>query len=173
MYVREQPDLKDKKLTFAVSGKLWNRSLVMVDSETESLWSQLLGKAMEGDLKGTMLETFPSTMVDWKTWKTDHPDTTVLALSRTNRQFIREFHENVDRFVLGLRTLSVAKSYGFAALQKESVINDEFDDEPVMVVFRPDSAGGRAFIRKVEGRTLQFESEDQGKTLQDTETKSV
>jgi len=173
VYVREQPELKTKKLTFAVSGKLWNRSLVMVDSETKSLWSHLLGKAMEGELKDTVLETLPSTMVDWKSWKTDHPDTTVLALSRTSREFLREFHEDAGRFVLGLRTLTTAKSYGFAVLQKEPVVNDEFDGEPVVVVFRPDSAGGRAFIRKVAGRTLAFESADQGKAFKDDVTGSV
>ncbi|MFT5467539.1 MAG: hypothetical protein ACI8UO_002644 [Verrucomicrobiales bacterium] len=173
MYVREQPELKEKKLTFAVSGKLWNRSLVMVDSGTESLWSHLLGKAMDGELKGTILETLPSTMADWKSWKIDHPETTVLALKRTSREFVKEFHEDVDRFVLGLRTPLVAKSYGFGVLKEKRVINDEFDGEPVIVVFRPESAGGRAYSRKLEGKTLQFESTNEGKSLQDVGSKSM
>ncbi len=87
MYVREHSgsgkDEQAETLTLAVSGKLWNRSLVMVDTETESLWSHLLGKAMEGELKGTVLETLPATMVSWQSWKADHPATTVTASGMT------------------------------------------------------------------------------------------
>ena len=173
MYVREQPELEAKKLTFAVSGKLWNRSLVMVDSETGSLWSHLLGKAMEGEMEGTVLETLPSTMVDWKTWKADHPETTVLALSRTSGDFIKEFHEDANRFVLGLRTLTEAKSYSFSVLQKQPVVNDEFDGEPVVIVFRPERAGGRAFVRKAGEQTLRFEAADDGTAIKDVETGSI
>ena len=173
MYVREQSGQKEKALTFTVSGKLWNRSLVMLDEETESLWSHLLGEAMDGELKGTVLETLPSTMVDWKTWKTDHPDTTVIALKRTSREFVKAFHENAGRFVLGLRTLEKARSYGFDVLQKTPVVNDEFDGTPVVIVYRPESAGGRAFLRTVDGETLRFESSDAGKTIIDTESGST
>lgn len=173
MYVRENSDVETGKLTFAVSGKLWNRSLIMIDSETKSLWSHLLGKAMDGQLKGEVLETVPSTMVDWKTWKADHPETTVLALSRTSREFIKEFHENTDRFVLGLRTLKKSKSYSFSVLQQLPVVNDEFGENPVVIVFRPESAGGRAFIRKVDEQVLNFESIDGGKSIRDAETGSI
>ena len=44
--------VKDRKLTLCVSGKLWNRSLIMMDKETDSLWSHLLGEAMAGPLEG-------------------------------------------------------------------------------------------------------------------------
>ena len=151
MYVRErsEPGSEEKAepLTFAVSGKLWNRSLVMVDSETKSLWSHLLGKAMDGELKGTVLEVLPATMVSWESWKRDRPDTTVTALSRTSDRFLKEFHEDQRRFVLGLRSLNKSKSYGLDTLTATPVINDEFDGDPVVIVFREASAGGRAFLR--------------------------
>ena len=38
-----------QKLTFGVSGMLWNRSLVMYDKETGTLWSHILGEAMQGN----------------------------------------------------------------------------------------------------------------------------
>lgn len=169
MYVRERSepgkDQKPEPLTLAVSGMLWNRSLVMVDTETESLWSHLLGKAMEGELKGTVLETLPATMVSWQSWKKDHPGTTVTALSRTSQRFLKEFHADEGRFVLGLRSLSKSKSYGLDTLKKTPVINDEFNGDPVVVVFRAESAGGRAFLRtldeageKDEPVALDFES---------------
>jgi hypothetical protein len=70
---------------------LWNRSLVMIDRETESLWSQLLGTAQRGPLKGTELEILPAIMTDWKTWRELHPDTTAVILSRTSKNYRRQF----------------------------------------------------------------------------------
>jgi hypothetical protein len=171
VYVREQSEKQPKELTFAVSGKLWNRSLIMIDSETKSLWSHLLGRAMEGELKGTELETVPSTMVDWKTWKVDHPETTVVALSRTSREFVRDFHDKPGRFVLGLRTLTEARAYSFDILRRRPVVNDKFDGEPVVLVYRPESAGGRAFVREVNGETLEFALSGTG-ALEDQKTGS-
>ena len=44
MYART---VQGRTLNFAVSGLLWENSLVMVDDATESLWSHLLGEAMQ------------------------------------------------------------------------------------------------------------------------------
>ena len=175
MYVRECSQTDSGKLTLVVSGMLWNRSLVMKDLETESLWSHLLGRAMEGKLEGTALETLPSTMVDWKTWKADHPDTTVLALDRTSQKFLRSLHDELPRFVLGLRSPSAAKAYPFPALKKEGALNDTFDGTPVVLFFRPDSAGGRAFERKTADRELSFQvdRQRQQQRFMDRETGSV
>ena len=153
MYARE---VKGKKLSFAVSGMLWNRSLVMIDKETESLWSHLLGESMRGELKGTMLETLPGTIMTWKAWKKAYPKTTVLALDRTAREFVKEFQEKPGRFVLGLRSIKSATAYPFEVLQEERVVNDAFEDEPVVVLFDRESTGGRAFSRRLEGKTLTF-----------------
>ena len=65
----------------------------MRDAETGSLWSHLLGKAMRGLLAGTELELLAGSMTDWKTWRDEHPDTTVVMLSRTAREFRREFYK--------------------------------------------------------------------------------
>jgi hypothetical protein len=42
---------------------LWNRSLEMRNVETGSLWSHILGEAMQGDLKGTTLQPLPTELV--------------------------------------------------------------------------------------------------------------
>ena len=55
MYARK---VGDQVLTLQVSGKLWNRSLVIRDIETESLWSHILGKCMDGDLKDATFDLF-------------------------------------------------------------------------------------------------------------------
>ena len=45
--------------TFGTSGKLVNSNLVMYDRETMSYIPQILGVAIQGDLKGERLEEFP------------------------------------------------------------------------------------------------------------------
>jgi hypothetical protein len=64
--------------TFGVSGKLIRNVLVMFDRETDTLWSQLLGEAVRGELIGTKLEFVPSWMMTWEEWKALHPDTVAL-----------------------------------------------------------------------------------------------
>ena len=45
--------------SFGVSGLLYNSDLLMYDRETQSLWSQMEGKAINGPEKGTILERLP------------------------------------------------------------------------------------------------------------------
>ena len=53
-------------------------ALVMYDRETDSLWSQFLGKAIAGPFKGTELEIIPSQLTNYGSWVEAHPDTKVL-----------------------------------------------------------------------------------------------
>jgi len=48
-----------KTLHFGVSGLLYNHNFLMYDRETESLWSQFLGRAIAGPLAGQQLERLP------------------------------------------------------------------------------------------------------------------
>ena len=61
-----------------VSGKLIMNALVMYDRQTQTLWSQFLGKAVEGPLAGKVLELVPSQLTTWGEWKSEHPETLVL-----------------------------------------------------------------------------------------------
>jgi len=64
---------------FGVSGLLYKRNLLLYDHETDSLWSQIAGMAVTGELAGTPLELLPITQTTWARWKSEHPQT--LALS--------------------------------------------------------------------------------------------
>lgn len=65
--------------TFGVSGKLLNSNLVMYDRKTETLWQQLGGEAIVGELVGQKLNPFPVDTLLWKDWKKLHPETKVLS----------------------------------------------------------------------------------------------
>ena len=75
MYARR---LEGRTLTLGVSGKLWRDALVMYDRETDSLWTQISGEALQGPLAGKSLVEFPSELTTWKDWRERYPDTWVL-----------------------------------------------------------------------------------------------
>lgn len=85
---------------FGISGLLWNSNALLYDrqsrQEEESLWSQVLMRAVTGPAakKGLRLRLIPSELVDWKTWKNEHPDGTVLS-KKTG------YYRNYDRMPYG------------------------------------------------------------------------
>jgi hypothetical protein len=73
----------DNEVTLGVSGKVKNGNLVMYDKETESLWLQETGEALQGKRSGLMLQTLPSKEfkagVRWDEWKRAYPSSKVLS----------------------------------------------------------------------------------------------
>lgn len=72
--------------TFGVSGLLYKRNLLLYDRETDSLWSQLGGVAVTGDMAGTSLDLLPATETTWASWKKSHPQTVVLSFNTGYRR---------------------------------------------------------------------------------------
>lgn len=140
----------------------------MKDEETDTLWSQLLGQAMDGKLKGKMLNSIPSTMTDWKSWKEEFPDTTVAKLSRTSKNYVTEFYKDKSKFVLGINQGRKAKAWSFVTLSKTPVVNDLFDGQPLVVVFDSHSKSALTFSRSLDGQVLEFKLK--GKQLVDQVT---
>ena len=66
-------------LTFGVSGQVWNANTILYDRETDSRWSQLLGKALDGNYDGTQLIPFPAQVMTWADWKSKYPFGQVLS----------------------------------------------------------------------------------------------
>jgi hypothetical protein len=64
---------------FGVSGLLYNSDVLMYDRETESLWSQILGQAVNGPSRGQELKSLPVLHTTWADWRRRHPDSLVLA----------------------------------------------------------------------------------------------
>ena len=69
----------DGKRSFGVSGLLYQSDVLMYDRETESLWSQILARAVTGPSRGRALLLIRSRMDRWGAWREDHPETGVLS----------------------------------------------------------------------------------------------
>ena len=63
---------------FGVSGLLYNSDLLLYDRQTESLWSQITGKAIAGPMVGSRLQRLALTQTSWANWRARHPETLVL-----------------------------------------------------------------------------------------------
>jgi hypothetical protein len=193
VYAREVPDGEGgtRELTFGVSGFLIMNAVVMYDRETDTLWSQFLGRAVLGELAGTLLRPSGVTLTTWETWREAHPDTTVLDQGGVARDPYMFYYAgnaagtlgetNVDRrlerkeFVLGIqRDDGYAKAYPFRHLLGTPVLNDEAPGLPFVVAFDAERGVGQIFDRTVDGRVLTFEqgppTENGGLALRDAET---
>ena len=159
MYARK---VDDRVLTFGVSGLLWGQSLIMYDLETRSYWSQILGQAMEGPLKGKKLTPIPSVLATWQEWSQRHPDGTVVTLNRNIDAYDRSLYAgHLHRYVLGIGDGDKkAKAWALDQLARDPVRNDRWQDRPVVVVFDSSSFMARLFDATVDGKTLTFHLSD-------------
>lgn len=172
---------------FGVSGKLIRNALVMFDRETDTLWSQLLGEAVQGPLVGTQLEYLPAVMTTWKDWKAMHPDTRALRKGYVGDRdpytgyYFSDIEgvlgaENVDdrlgtkEFVIGVDLDGESVAYPFGVLNGEPVVNDLVAGMPLVVAFDPDSGAGAVWERTLpDGTDLTFTPHN-GEIIRDLET---
>ncbi len=169
MYARE---IEGRELTFGVSGKLIMNALVMYDRQTDSLWSQFLGVAVDGDFSGTRLEPLASTLTSWVTWKSLHPDTLVLdqggeRFDPYSRYYLdssagvlgERFSDDrlgTKEFVLGVQLEDGLQAYAFRHLSVHPVVNDRVGSTDLAVFFDGRQGTVAAWDRNVEGQLLTF-----------------
>jgi hypothetical protein len=163
-------------LSFGHSGILYEKSFVMYDRKTESLWVHVTGRAETGAMKGKRLSFFPSTVTTWQQWKAHHPYTLVLP-GRRRSDFMGTYEALERPADLGLAVVVRfrAKLYPFRALARTPLVNDRFEDTPVVVAFSPREGTAVAWDRRWGHRELTFTmSERRGRggarLLRDAET---
>ena len=65
--------------TFGVSGLLYNSNIIPYDRNSNSNWSQMLLKSVNGSLRGTDSRNFKIIETRWGTWRSMFPDSDVLT----------------------------------------------------------------------------------------------
>jgi len=152
--------------SFGVSGLLYNSDVLLYDRQSQSLWSQLLAKAVAGPLKGTQLRLIPLVHTTWGEWRRAHPNTLVLS---TDTGYVRDYDRDpyagyVDsnglffpitrrdpRYhpkerVLGIEVGGVHKAYPFAELARTGgTVVDYVGAAQVTVSFDAASQTARIF----------------------------
>ena len=133
--------------TFGVSGLLYNSDVLLYDRQTESLWSQIMGEAISGPLKGVGLSSIASRHTTWRQWRQLHPGTLVLSTktghrrnygsspyldyARSGRLMFGVEHANNEYrkkdLVLGISLGDKHRAYPFQELEQHGL--PTFDDE--------------------------------------------
>ena len=186
MYARE---IDDRVLTFGVSGKLILNALVMYDRQTDSLWSQFLGEAVEGPLAGTRLELVSSHVTTWSAWREEHPDTLVLdTLGSVSDQYASYYtvassgllgQSHFDGrlpskdLVVGISGKTGYKAYPHSRLADIPVLNDEFEGLNILITFDAETRSTSVFYGRLDGMDLTFSQASSSGEMTDAETGSV
>ncbi len=155
-----------KNLNFGVSGLIYNSALLLYDRQTESLWSQILAKAITGPMKGTKLDTVQLTHTTWRDWLQRYPNT--LALS-TKTGFSHDYrkepyagYEKSGRLwfpvnframgyhpkenIIGVEVNGKFKAYPFTELSKTSgEIKDSVNGKKLTIRFDSYNQSGAVF----------------------------
>lgn len=72
-------EVDGETLEFDDSGELWKDALVMVDRKTQSRWSHLEGRALDGPMKGKRLTRVMCTHTSWGKWRSLYPESVCLT----------------------------------------------------------------------------------------------
>lgn len=165
------PLVNGERVEFGTSGKLWNSNLVMYDRKTESLWSQILGEAIVGEMTGTRLTVLPSDQIRFGEWKKLHPEGVVLSRHTGAIRFYgQDPYGNyyttpgtffpVDKkdgrlpekeFVLGIVVNGKAKAYRPAAVKKIGKVEDSFQGKTIIAEYGKDIDAVRLYEKKADG----------------------
>ena len=78
-------------LEFGVSGFLYESNLLMYDRETDSFWSQVLGKGVVGAYTGTQLERLEMQRLSFGEVKEKYPETKILS---DETGYLRDYKKN-------------------------------------------------------------------------------
>lgn len=152
--------------SFGVSGLLYNSDVLLYDRESESLWSQIMRKAVSGPMKGTLLKQLPLSHTTWRDWRHRHPATLVLSgntghvrnyarspyrgYARSGRVWFPVAHRDnryhPKELVIGINVAGKSKVYPFAELAKHgSTLLDRFGGEQLRIEFDAANRTGRIF----------------------------
>ncbi len=160
VYSRQIDD--DEALVFQPSDKYWKRSLLMED-QTASVWSLLMGRCMEGKYSGHELKQLPAVLTDFKTWRDTYPQTTVMMWPQKyqesykyNRQYYAEVEKLLIEFCVGIDIRRVTKHYPFAKLRAHPLINDTHQRIPIVMHFDTETCTAWCYARQLDGETLEF-----------------
>lgn len=148
--------------TFGSSGLLYRSNKLMYDRQTRTLWNQLSGEPVLGDLvpldpdtEPMRLNLLPVVLTSWETWRAQHPDTVVLDIETGYQRpyelgaaYGAYFESDETMFpvwnrddqlpakarVYALRVDGIPKAYPLEDLTRARVVNDTIAGQDLVLV---------------------------------------
>lgn len=162
-----------QRLSFGVSGLLYNSDVLLYDRETESLWSQILGQAINGEASGQKLKFVPVELTSWGEWKKRFPNSLILSTQtgfdfdyekKVYQKYFEteqlmfpvkhqsEYFNNKDK-IIGIEVDGKFKAYSLKKLKRKKLpIQDTFNGKQLMIYF--DKKSNAARIENEDGVVL-------------------
>ena len=121
-------------------------------------------------MTGKSLEQIPSVWTDWKSWRMEHPDTTVPKIAPTVNYYRHDPDPTIasaeERYFSnmqwGLVRGDKSLSWPLEEVARRGVVNDSLAGLPLVVVFERKSATISAFERRVGDIELTFHADAHG-----------
>jgi hypothetical protein len=166
-------ETKSGEKTFGSSGLVFNNGLLLYDRETNSLWSQIMCRAISGNESGNPLEQLPSIITTYKNWRKLQPGSSIMSTS-TGYRFdyasapYRDYHRTQEvkyhimrssdnlpnkEMVLGVQIGYRTKAYPFSELRKtDGDLEDTFNGTTYTVHY--DDASSSAWVTDKKGEKI-------------------
>lgn len=156
-----------QSLVFGNQGALYKTAMTWFDHSTGSIWSQPIGRALVGELRGATLTQIPSTLDTWAGFRARHPDALVLANGLSGPRLVLATPR--ENWVIGLALGDAAAAVDFGHARVAGLVQLSVGDEPVVVWVDEATGTVRAYLRRVANRSLNFDPAGDD-TLRDRET---
>jgi len=163
----------ERRNTFGVSGLLYNSDVLLYDRESESLWSQLMLKAISGSRRGETLTLLAATYTTWGEWQTRYPESLLLSeasapgvsyhnnpyadYEKSEQLWFPVQHNSADlrnkERVLGLSINGVDKAYPYSELSRsKGTVDDVVGGQKIRIVWS--EASQSAYVLDSDGQQL-------------------
>ncbi|MBI3030129.1 MAG: DUF3179 domain-containing protein [Candidatus Rokubacteria bacterium] len=164
-----------RALDFGTSGMLFKSDLVMYDRQTHSLWAQMEGRAIVGELAGVRLAMIPANTIAYADFKAAYPGGKVLSQETgfSRRYGLNPYgyydQPNLDPFLLkgapdrrrppkervvGVLLGGAPRAYPWPALVKQRVIHDAVSVEPLVIFYQPGARSALDEPRMEQSRSI-------------------
>ena len=151
-------EVNGQTLDFGTSGLVRKSNFLIWDRQTETLWQQLTGRAIVGDLNDTQLTRIPSLVTSWNDFKESYPNGIVLSNNTSSSNDYNQtpyvayddknslpflFHGLLDsrlpamERVIGIQSDGESMVFPFSILSKVGAINYTFAGKDITVLFSP------------------------------------
>ncbi len=161
----------DSSDTFGVSGLLYQSDVLLYDHKTETLWSQLMMRAVAGPRTGEKLTTMPVTHSTWRAWRNSHPGSTVLSRHTGYRRDYnrdpyagyaqdpslifpvryRDGRLHPKTWVIGVEINGVARAWNINDIRKLGEIHETWNDRKIVIRYQNEAVNIR---NQTSGETL-------------------
>jgi len=167
-----------QSISFGVSGKFYNNNNLLYDRFSQSLWTQLNGSGVVGEMTGVTLDQVQNFVFTWDKWKAYYPDSNIMSrdtgyfrsynidpyyeYSQIDSVYFPVAYEDkrifAKKIVYGIGNSGKYQAYTEENLQKQDVVNGEVGNLKYVLIWDAERNILRAYDRVLsDGRELEIE----------------